>query len=175
MRIKAQIKLLPLLLCVIVLLILPACGGGGGDGGGGGNDSPQPQKATVTFALQGSPAIVNSVQLNIVLPDGFVLETDTSNEPTVSALTLLVTGAELNEFSYTQATSAINGEISVAIAKLDGFPSDTNLMQISCIYAPGAAPPTVGDFIVTVDASDLNGGPLDGISEKIKVAIQPAP
>ena len=177
MTIKALNKLLPRLFYFAVLLILTACGGGGGDGGGGdgGDASPQPQKATVTFALQGGPAIVHSVQLNIVLPEGFVLETDTSNKPAVTALTLLVTGAELNDFAYTPATPVINGEITGAIVKIDGFPVDANLMQISCIYAPGTTLPTVDDFIVTVDASDLDGASLGGITEKISISIQPAP
>ena len=175
MTLKPLTKLLSALFFSSILLILTACGGGGSGGDGGGNVSPQPQKATVTFALQGGPAIVHSVQLQVVLPDGFVLETDTSNQPIGSALTLLVTGAELNDLSYIPATPASNGEIIAAIGKVDGFPGDTNLMQISCTYAPGATLPTVGDFIVTVDASDLNGVALGGISEKISVDIQPAP
>lgn len=168
---KPLTKLLALLFSFSILLILTACGGGGS----GDDVSPRPQKATVTFALQGGPAIVHSVQLQVVLPDGFVLETDTSNQPTGSALTLLVTGAELNDVSYLPATSASNGEIIAAIGKIEGFPGDASLMQISSTYAPGAALPTVGDFIVTVDASDLNGVALSGISEKISVDIQPAP
>lgn len=171
MKIKRLTKLLSRLFSFSFLLILTACGGGGG----GSDASPQPQKATVTFALQGGPAIVNSVQLNVVLPEGFVLETDTSDQPTVSALTLLVTRAEINDFSYTPETPVINGEITVAIAKVDGFPGDANLMQISCTYAPGTTLPTVDDFIVTVDASDLNGASLVGITEKISIVIQPDP
>jgi hypothetical protein len=169
---KPLTKLLSLLFSFSALLILTACGGGGKNGD---NTSPQPQKATVTFALQDGPASVYSVQLHVVLPDGFVLETDISNQPTDRALTLLVTGAELNDVAYIPATPAINGELIAAIGKVEGFPGDASLMQISCTYAPGVTLPTVGDFMVTVDASDMNGVPLGGISEKISIVIQPAP
>jgi hypothetical protein len=167
MTIKYFSKRLPLFLSFTLLLFLTACGGG--DGGG------QPQKVTATFALQGNAATtVGAVDLDVVLPSGFALETDSSNQPTASALTFLVTGATFVP-NYTPETATANGAIKAGIIKSDGFAGNSSLLQISRIYAAGAILPTADDFMVTVVVSDLNGVALTGISGQSSVSSQPVP
>lgn len=171
MTIKQLSKLLLLLSALSLLLSLAACGGGGG----GGETIPQPQKVTATFALQGNAAIiVGAIDLDVVLPAGFALEVDSSNQPTVSALTFLVNGATA-VVNYTPETIAANGAIKAGIIKSDGFAGNSSLMQIFRIYAAGATLPTADDFMVTVIASDLNGAPLTGIAAQVTISTQPAP
>ena len=176
MRIKQTAQLLILLLSLTLLLTLTACGGGGGGGseGDGGGTTLQAQKVTATFALQGGATIVGSVDLEVVLPVGFVLETDNTAQPTASSMTLLVNGAT-SAVNYTPATIAANGEILVAIIKSDGFVGNTNLIQMSHIYAAGTTLPTADDFMVTVGASDLNGVPLTGITAQVSISNQAVP
>jgi hypothetical protein len=176
MTIKPLTNLLLRFFPFTVLLILTACGGGGGSGA-----APQPQKVTATFALQGSPTTVGSAQLNVVLPDSFVLEVEngSTDQPTASALLFLVPDVNATA-NYIPAAGAVNGTIDAAIIKADGFPGTANLMQISRIYVDGEILPTVDDFIVTVAASDFNGSLFDGnllpkITGKITIDIQPVP
>lgn len=172
MTIKYLSKLFFLLFTSTLLLSLTACGGGGG---GDGETIPQAQKVTATFALQGNAAaLVGAIDLDILLPAGFVLETDSSNQPTASALIFLVNGATAVA-NYTPETSAANGAIKAGIIKIDGFAGNSSILQISRTYAVGATLPTAGDFMVTVTASDLNGVALPGISGQISVSSQPAP
>jgi hypothetical protein len=158
--------LLPLLLTFTLLLSLSACGGGG-------EPTPQPQKVTVTLGLQGNAAtVVGSVDVDIVLPDGFVLEMAPSGQPADTALTTLVLGATFAA-NYIPETTVANGEILVGIIKGDGFAGNASLVQISRNYIAGATLPTAADFIVTVVASDLTGAPLTNISGQINVNTQP--
>lgn len=169
MTIKHLSKLLPLLSALSLLLFLTACGGGGGE------TTSQSQKVTTTFVLQGDAALlVGAVDLDLLLPAGFGLETDSSNQPTASALTILVDGATA-AVNYTPETIAVNGAIKAGIIKSDGFAGNSSLLQISRTYAAGVTLPTAGDFIVTVAASDLSGVALTGISGQINVSSQPAP
>lgn len=171
MTIKHLSKLFPLLSALSLLLSLAACGGGGG----GGETIPQPQRVTAIFALQGNAAaLVGAVDLDVLLPAGFVLEIDSFNQSTDSALTFLVNGATA-VVNYTPETNAANGAIKAGIIKIDGFAGSSSLMQISCTYAVGATLPTANDFMVTVTASDLNGVALTGISGQTNVSSQPAP
>jgi hypothetical protein len=181
MTIKQTTKLLTLLLSLTLLLTLTACGGGGGGGdagsggGGGGGITLQAQKVTVTLGLQGNAAAtVGSVDLNVLLPTGFVLEIDGTAQPTAAAMTLLVPGAT-TAANYTPATTAANGEIKAGIIKTEGFAGNAVLLQISRTYAAGATLPTAGDFMVTVIASDLNGIALTGISTQISINTQSVP
>lgn len=164
-------KLLILLFSLTLLLVLNACGGGGGS-----TPAATPstaQKVTVTFALQGAPDTIYSADLDVVLPDGFVLETDSPNQPTASALSFLVVGATA-VVNYLPATTA-NGEIIVGIIKSDGFSGGASLMQIVCTYPAGATLPTADDFIVTAFASDSAGVDLSGISAKLSVTTEAIP
>lgn len=177
MRIKYLSKLLPLLLTFTLLFFLTACGGGGG----GTTSAPQPQpqaqaqKVAITFALQGNvAAIVGAVDLDVLLPAGFVLEVDSSNQPTANVLTFLVNGATA-VVNYTPETIAANGAITAGIIKSDGFAGNSSLMQISRTYAAGATLPMADDFMVTVVASDLNGVPLTSVTAQISISTQPAP
>lgn len=174
MTIKNLPKQLALLIVFTLLFSLTACGGGGGET----TPTPQPQAqtVTVTVALQGNAAtIVGSVDLDVVLPDGFVLEIDTATgQPTDTALTFLVPGATF-ALNYLPETTAVNGEIKAGIIKSDGFAGNSSLVQVSRTYAAGATLPTANDFMVTVVASDLYGVALTGISEQISVSFQPAP
>lgn len=170
---KYHSKLLSLLLPLSLLIALTACGGGGG--GGEATPTPQAQKVTVTIGLQGNSAVtVGSVDLDVVLPDGFVLETDNVAQPPASALTLLIDNAT-TATNYTPETSASNGGIRAAIIKTDGFAGNAGLMQLSRIYTAGATLPKTDDFMVTVIASDLNGAPLTGITAQVNITAQPAP
>jgi hypothetical protein len=135
----------------------------------------QAQKVTATLSLQGSASTtVGSVDLSVLLPDGFVLEADNLNQPTASALAFLVTGATAI-VNYTPATIAANGELKAGIIKSDGFTGNSSLMQISRTYAAGATLPNDDNFMVTVVASDLNGVPLTGITVQISINAQPTP
>lgn len=174
MTIKHHAKLQSLLFVFTLLFSLTACGGGGGGGETTPTTQLQAQKITAIFALQGSAAIiVGSVDLVVVLPDGFVLETDSSNQPTTSAMTLLVPGAT-SATNYIPATAGANGAIKAGIIKSDGFAGNVNLVKMTRIYAAGATLPTADDFILTVVASDLNGTTLADISGQINVSSQPA-
>jgi hypothetical protein len=175
MMIKQRTKLLTLVLALTLLLTLTACGGGGGDEGGGGT-TQQAQKVTATFALQGSAVtIVGAVDLDVLLPAGFVLETDTTTgQPIDTALTFLVPGATFVP-NYLPETTAVNGEIKAGMIKSDGFAGNSSLVQVSRTYAAGTNRPSANDFMVTVIASDLNGATLAGISGKISISTQPAP
>jgi hypothetical protein len=170
MTIKRLSKRLFFLLACTLLFTLTACGGGGGE------TTLQAQKVTAAFALQGSAAtIVGAVDLDVVLPAGFVLEIDTATaQPIDTALTSLVPGATFVP-NYLPETTAANGEIKVGIIKSDGFAGNSSLMQVSRTYAAGATLPSADDFMVTVIASDLNGATLPSISGKISISTQPAP
>ena len=176
MTIKHFSKRLSLLLTCTLLFSLTACGGGGGGDAGGGGATLQAQKVTVTFALQGSAAtIVGAVDLDVVLPVGFVLEADTATgQPTATALTFLVPGATFVP-NYLPETAAVNGEIKAGIIKSDGFAGNSSLVQVSRIYAAGTTLPSAEDFMAAVIASDLSGATLTSISGKISVSTQPAP
>lgn len=171
MKIMHLTKLLPLLLTFTFLISLTACGGGGG-----GTAAPQAQKVTVTLGLQGSAAtIVGAVDIDAVLPDGFVLELDTATGlPTDTALTLLVPGATFAP-NYIPETTAANGEIKAGIIKSDGFAGNASLVEMTHTFAAGATLPIASDFTVTVVASDLNGATLTGISELISISVQAVP
>ena len=177
MKIYNVTKLLPLLISIALLLILTACGGGGG---GSDEDEettldPQAQQVTVTLGLQGNATpLVGSVDLDVVLPDGFVLATDSSGQATAAALTFLVAGAT-GAANYLPATATASGKINAGIIKTDGFPGNADLLQISRTYAAGASLPTANDFMATVVASDLNGATLAGISERISINTQSVP
>lgn len=160
-------KLLSLLL-TFTLLLLSACGGGGG------GPTPQPQKVTVTLGLQGDAAtVVGSVDVDVVLPDGFVLEMDNStNQPTATALSIMVSGATFAA-NYIPESTVANGEILAGIIKGDGFAGNASLVQIFRTYAAGTTLPTADEFIVTVVASDLDGVPLTNISGQINIDTQP--
>lgn len=175
MMIKTAPRLLNLLLSFALLFTLSACGGGGG---GGTTPTPQPQaqKVTVTLGLQGNAATtVGSVDIDVVLPDGFVLETDAATGlPTNAALTLLITGATFAP-NYIPETAAVNGAIKAGIIKSDGFAGNASLVRMTHTFAAGATLPNANDFMVTVIASDLNGAPLTGISELISISVQAVP
>ena len=166
--IKHHSKLLPLFLTFTFLLLLSACGSE--------DPTPQRQKVTVTLGLQGSAAtVVGSVDVDVVLPDGFVLEMDNpSGQPIDTALSLLVSGATFSS-NYIPETSIANGEIIVGIIKGDGFAGNASLVQISRTYAAGTTLPTADDFIVTVVASDLDGVPLTDITGQINIDTEPVP
>lgn len=162
--------LLTLLSCTL-LLTLAACGGGGSES----TPAQQAQQVTVTFGLQGNAgATVGSVDLDVLLPAGFVLETGNDGQPTTAALALLATGAT-TAVNYTPETVAANGGIQSAIIKTDGFAGNADLLQISRTYAAGATLPTSDDFMVTVVASDLNGVVLPGIGARVSIMTQTAP
>lgn len=170
--IKPLSKLLAFTLSCTLLLLLAACGEDGSDPD---RLSPQAHKVTLTIGLNGSPsATIGSADLDVILPEGFVLETDNSGQPTANALTFLVAGA-MSVVSYDSA----NGEIKTKIIKNDGFAGDAELMQISCLYPANATLPTGNTFGVTVVAIDINDplNPIviEGISEKISISIQAAP
>lgn len=162
-------KLLVLMLSS-TLLLLTACGDDVSDPT---KLMPLAHKVTVTIALNGSPeTMIGSVGLDMVLPEGFVLETDSMGQPTGSALSFLVNGA-MADVNYISNT----GELNAAIIKTEGFAGDTALMQISCIYPANAIIPTKNDFIVnavTYDADPQNPKAID-ISEKISISIELAP
>ncbi|PKN12661.1 MAG: hypothetical protein CVU69_06405 [Deltaproteobacteria bacterium HGW-Deltaproteobacteria-4] len=167
-------KLLILLFFLTLLLVLNACGGGGGSTPAATPSTPSTaQKVTVTFALQGAPDTIYSADLDVVLPDGFALETDSLNQPTASALSFLVIDATA-VVNYLPATTA-NGEVIVGIIKSDGFSGDASLMQIVCVYPAGATLPTADDFIVTAFASDSAGVDLSGISAQLSVTTEAVP
>lgn len=171
MTIKSLTKLLRLISTFSLLLLLAACGE---DVTAPTRLNPQAHKVTVTIGLQGSPAtMIGSVDLDVILPAGFVLET-ASSEPTESALTFLVDGATA-DVNYIQEDVSANGEIKAVIIKADGFAGDAALMQISRIYPANATLPTADNFIVTAVAYDFNTTVVDAISEKISVSIQLAP
>lgn len=170
MTIKHLSKLFTFFLTATLLSSLTACGGGGGESTPAPQPQAQAQKVTVTLGLQGSAAtIVGSVDLDVVLPDGFVLETDSSNLPTASALTFIV-NSDYAVANYTPETPTVNGAINSAIIKTTGFAGNTNLMQISRTYAVGTTLPTVDDFMVTVVASDLNGVPLTAVTAQVSIS-----
>lgn len=164
---KNLAKRIPLLFTFTLLLFLFACGDG---------DTPQEaHEVTVAFALQGNAAtVVGSVDLDVVLPDGFVLETDSTNQPTTSAMTLLVPDATF-ALNYIPATVAANGAIKGAIIKAGGFAGNANLVQMTHTFAAGATLPNANDFVVTFVASDLNGVPLSGVTGQISITTQPVP
>lgn len=168
MTIKPLTKLLSFALSLTLSILLTACGD---DVSAPTQLSPQAHKVTITIGLNGSPAtMISSVNLDVILPQGFVLETDDSGQPTDSALTFLVDGT-MPAVNYASA----NGEIKAAIIKTDGFAGDVDLMQIACIYPANATLPTENDFIVTAVAYDFNATAVDDISEKISISIQLAP
>lgn len=180
MTIKNLSKLLALLFACILLFSLTACGGGGGGGGEGAvpptQQAQKAQQVTVTFGLNGGSATtVGAVDLDVVLPDGFVLAVDSSTGlPTDTALALLVSGAYL-EANYIPETTAANGAIDAGIMKGDGFAGNSNLIQLTHTFAAGVTLPTANDFMVTVVASDLNGVPLTAINGQISITTQPVP
>lgn len=175
MTTKTLLKLFTLLCSLALILVLSACGSGG--------STPtkvqlQPQKVTATVALQGAPeTIVGAVRLDVVLPTGFVLETDSSSQPTVSALTFLVPGDNvLTATTYIPETGTANGLITTGIIKPNGFAGNATLLRISCIYPVGATLPTAEDFIVSLTtASDTEGLDLNGLSLQITISTETAP
>lgn len=170
------IKRLCLTLSLTLLLFLAACGD---DVSAPTKLSPQAHKVTVTVGLNGSPAImIGSLDLALVLPAGFVLETDNSGQPTGSALSFLVDGAEIAGANYIPATNGVNGEIVAALAKSSGFAGDANLMQISRIYPANATLPSENNFIITVVANDTNPTNttvINDISATISISTQLVP
>lgn len=173
MIIKKLTKPLTLLFSITLLLVLTACGEG--------DSTPtksqlSAQKVTVTFALQGAPATVYSAQIDVRLPDGFVLEMDNTTNPptpTASALTVLVNGDK--GANYIPADGTTDGKILAAIAKIDGFAGDADLMQISCTYAAGATLPTAEDFTVTLAASDSSAGVEKDYPAQISIKTEAVP
>lgn len=165
---KPLTKLFFYTLPLTFLLFLAACG----------DDVSAPTKllplahtVTVTIGLSGSPeTMVGSVDLAVVLPAGFVLETDSSGQPTASALTFLVDGA-MADVNYSSAT----GEISAAIIKTDGFAGNADLLQISGTYPANAILPTENSFAITAVAYGFNTTAVDDISDKINISVQLAP
>lgn len=156
------------LFAIMTLLFLTACG----------DDVSDPTKLlplahtlTVTIGLSGSPeTMIGSVDLDIILPPGFVLETDNSGQPVDRALTFLVDGA-MSDVNYTSA----NGRVAAAIIKTDGFAGNADLLKISGVYPANAILPTGNNFIVTAVAYDFNTAAINDISEKINISIQLAP
>lgn len=168
MTIKPLTKLLFLTLPFTLLLLLAACGDDVSDPT---RLSPQAHKVTVTIGLNGNPVtMIGSVDLDVILPEGFVLETDSSGQPSESALTFLVDGA-MSDVNYASAT----GEINAAIIKTAGFAGNADLMQISRIYPANATLPTDNQFSVTVVAYDFNTTTVNDISAMIRINIQLAP
>ena len=166
MTLKTLIKLLAFTL----LFLLTACGAD--DTSDPTKLSPQAHKVTVTIGLNGSAATtIGSVDLDVLLPAGFVLETDSSGQPTASALTFLVAGA-MSEVNYVGSTGAINAKI----IKTDGFPGDADLMRISRVYPADATLPTDTSFSVTVVAYDVgdpqNPTVISGLAERITVSTE---
>lgn len=176
MMIKSLTKLLRLIPSFSLLLLLVACGDDVADPT---RLNPQAHKVTVTIGLNGNPAtMIGSVDLDVILPAGFVLETDNSGQPTDSALSFLVDGAEIAGANYIPAINGVNGEIVAALVKSSGFAGDADLLQISRIYPANATLPTANDFIITVVANDTNPTNttvVDAISAKISISIQLAP
>lgn len=132
---------------------------------------PLAHTVTVTVGLSGSPeTMVGSVDLAVVLPAGFVLETDSSGQPTASSLTFLVDGA-MADVNYVSAT----GELTAAIIKIDGFAGNADLLQISATYPANAILPTGNSFSITAVAYGFNTTAVDDISDKININVQLAP
>lgn len=172
MTIKSLTKLPSLISSFSLLLLLAACGD---DSAAPTRLNPQAHKVTVTIGLQGSPAtMIGSVDLDVILPAGFVLETASSEQPTESALIFLVDGATA-DVNYIQEDVSANGEIKAVIIKTDGFAGDADLLQISRIYPANATLPTADNFIVTAVAYDFNTTVVDAITEKISISTQLAP
>jgi hypothetical protein len=176
MTIKPLTKRLVYTLSFTFLLFLAACGG---DASAPTKLSPQAHKVTVTIGLNGSAAtMIGSVDLTVVLPAGFVLETDSSGQPTGSTLSFLVEGAEIAGANYIPAANGDNGKILAAFAKSSGFAGDANLVQISRIYPANATLPTEDNFIITVVANDTNPTNttvVNGISAKISISTELVP
>lgn len=155
-------------LSLTLLLFLAACGD---DVSAPTKLLPLPHTVTVTMGLSGSPeTMVGSVDLAAILPAGFVLETDSSGQPTASALTFLVDGA-MADVNYVGAT----GEINVAIIKTDGFAGNADLLQISGTYPANTILPTENSFTITAVAYGFNTTAVEDISDKINISVQLAP
>lgn len=166
MKMNHLSRKLTLILSFILLFFLTACGDGG--------TTSTPQKITVTFSLSGNAATtVGSVDLGVVLPDGFVLAMDNStNQPTDAALSILVTGATFAA-NYIPATAVANGEVLAGIIKGNGFVGNANLVQITSTFSAGSTLPAVDDFKVTVVARDLNGVEMSEITAQVSINTEP--
>lgn len=168
MTLKPLTKLFFYTLPLTFLLFLAACG----------DDVSAPSKllplahtVTVTIGLSGSPETrIGSVDLDVILPPGFVLETDSSGQPVNSALTFLVDGA-MADVNYASA----NGKITAAIIKTDGFAGNADLMRISGVYPAETVLPTGNSFIINAVAYSFNTTAVDDISDKINISVQLAP
>lgn len=166
------IKLFVYTLTLTIFLLLTACGE---DTSAPTRLSPLPHTVTVTFGLQGSSATtVSGVDLDVLLPPGFVLETDNLGDPTDNALKFLVDNDEDQVFADANYKEE-NRTIKAVITKTYGFAADADLMQISCIYPANTILPTLESFSVTAVANDLTPTPRSDISYGIRIDIQLTP
>ncbi len=136
----------------LVLLLLPlfACGGGGGMTTMISTTTPTAQKVELTIGLQGS-GTVGAVDVEIVLPAGFILELDETGKPTEAALIELVSGGTM-EINYIAETAQTNGMLDIGLINVTGFAADAALLKVSRVYAAGATLPSVDDFAVSLEA-----------------------
>jgi hypothetical protein len=164
-------SVLKVLALVLLLIPLLACGGGGG------GDTPAPaavaQRVDLTAGLEGDGA-VGAVDVEIVLPEGFILEVDDSGQPTDTALAKLVEGGNM-AVNYTPETEATNGQLIIAIISASGFEPSADLLKVSRIYAAGASLPAADDFAISIEAFDLDGAAMPALSLITNLTITPVP
>ena len=153
------------LFCHIVILLfitlLSACGGGGGGGGGGNGRTPASSvKAVIKPSARSVEQNIAGIQLSISVPAGvspFVTsQGETDSAATVEILSSVPATHTLPGISYTPATPATTGRITIVGVVVDGFGLNDQIM-IHLKVADGADPHEKDFELLSFEAYDTSG------------------
>jgi hypothetical protein len=153
------------LLMIAALLSLTACGGGGGGG------TPIQEQAVVDMSLTGGNDTIGSIYVELVLPEGFTLDTDSEGLPTDNALGTAIANSYI-QANYMPEDATDLGQLNLALIGSNGFPAGV-FSTLRHDLAAGEALPLETEFQVgTLTVTDLNGVELSGYDLEFTIQKQ---
>jgi hypothetical protein len=163
-----QIKLFGIFFSIVIIFTLASCGGGGG--GGDTPTPPPPTKAIMKIATTGSPSAspIGIVQARLNLPSGVSVKA--TQNITDSGVVTASGNATATPGSLIESGIYSSGSVTVTIANTSGF-AVGEFATVNCDIAAGSFPKASDFSITNLDARDLNGNVISGLTPTFAATI----